>query len=275
VPHVTLAQQDHEADGTPTMVAQLSDLHLRAGEEGAGAAQRLRQALRLLAGVRPQPSAVLVSGDIADVPSPEVYDHAHDMLSELGLPLHVIPGNHDDRDLLRARFGTAPAPAGAPMHFSATCGRLRVVGCDSTVPGSGAGALSADELDWLARQLSSEPQTPTLLALHHPPVLTGLRMMDAIALAPAGRAALEDLLRDHTQVLAVTCGHVHTSMASSFAGRPVLICPSTNSTVRLDLRPREDLPFEVSGQPVGLLVHALVDDRLLSHFQPFDPPALL
>jgi 3',5'-cyclic AMP phosphodiesterase CpdA len=270
---VTPAQQDQEDAGAPAIVAQLSDLHLRAGEAGAGPARRLQAALNLLAGLRPRPSAVLVSGDIADQASPEVYGQAHEMLSELGLALHVIPGNHDDRDLLRARFGPAGAPAGSPVHFAADCGGLRVVGCDSTVPGSDAGALSAGELDWLAQQLASEPTTPTLLALHHPPVLSGLRMMDAIALAPAGRAALEDLLGRHPQVLAVTCGHVHTSMASSFAGRPLLICPSTNSTVRLDLRPLDGLPFEASPQPVGLLVHALAEDHLVSHFQPLNAPA--
>ena len=68
-------------------------------------------------------------------------------------------------------------------------------------------------------------------------------------------------------MLAITCGHVHTAMTSSFAGRPLMICPSTNSTVRLDLRARDDLPFEVSPQPVGFLVHAIIDGRLVSHFQ--------
>jgi hypothetical protein len=46
-----------------------------------------------------------------------------------------------------------------------------------------------------------------------------------------------------------------------------LICPSTNSTVLLDLRARDDLRFVASDQPQGFAVHALVDGRLVSHVQ--------
>lgn len=248
------------------MLVQLSDLHLRAGEAGTGAAERLHRAVSVVAALVPRPRAVLLSGDLADVPSAEAYEQAHTILQELGLPLHAIPGNHDEPDLLRARFGDGAAP-GSPVRLQARCGELRVIGCDSTVAGSDAGELGEEELEWLAGTLSLEPAAPTLLALHHPPVATGVRSMDAIALSAAGARSLERLLSEHPQVLAVTCGHVHTAMTSTFAGRPLLICPSTNSTVRLDLRPRDDLPFQVSPQPVGFLVHALIDGRLVSHFQ--------
>lgn len=156
------------------------------------------------------------------------------------------------------------------MAFAADCGPLRLVACDSIVPGSDAGALGAARLGWLDRTLGERPDSPTLLALHHPPVLTGIRSMDAIALAREDRVALEVLLGGHPQVQAVTCGHVHTAMSTSFAGRPLLICPSTNSAVELDLRPRE-VPFAERAQPLGFAVHLLVDGRLVSHVQPLQP----
>jgi 3',5'-cyclic-AMP phosphodiesterase len=257
-------------DASPTTIVQLSDLHLRPGEEGRGPAERLERALRQVAALRPRPHAVLVSGDVADTPSSAVYEQAHEMLSRLDLPLHVIPGNHDDRDLLRARFGPAPAAAGARVHFAVSCAPLRLLGCDSTRPGSDAGSLGDDELGWLENTLAEQPETPTLLALHHPPVLTGVHVMDAIALAGEDRVALETLLGAHRQVLAITCGHVHAAMATAFAGRSLLICPSTNSALRLDLRARDDLPFTASGQALGFAVHALIAGRVVSHVQPVE-----
>ena len=250
------------------MLVQLSDLHLRAGEEGSGPAARLAHAVRQVAELQPRPDAVLLSGDLADAASDEAYEQAHELLAPLGLALHAIPGNHDDRDLLRARFGPGPAPPGTPVHFAVECGALRLIGCDSTNPGHESGALGAERLAWLERTLKNRPETPTLLALHHPPVLTGLRSMDAIALAPEDRLALEALLSSHPQVQAITCGHVHLTMTCAFAGRPMLVCPSTNSVLRLDLRGRDDIPFTVSDQPLGFAVHALVDGRLVSHVQP-------
>lgn len=254
------------------MLVQLSDLHLRAGGDGAGPARRLQLAVAAAAGLRPGPSAVLLSGDIADSPSEQAYESALEILAPLGVPLAAIPGNHDDPAMLRVRF-PAGTPDGESSRLVFTCGDLRVVGLDTTRPGSEAGALGSEELAWLEQALSQEPDAPTLLALHHPPVLTGIRSMDAIALAGADRSSLEEALGRHRQVLAVTCGHVHTSMVTSFAGRPLLICPSVNSTVELDLRPRDDIPFLASSRPVGFLVHTLIDRRLVSHFQPLDSAA--
>jgi 3',5'-cyclic-AMP phosphodiesterase len=265
------ARQSHAGeDRSPATLVQLSDLHLCAGEAGIGAACRLERAVRRVATLQPRPHAVLLSGDLVDAPSSAAYEQAFELLAALGVPLHAIPGNHDDRDLLRAHFGPGPAPAGAPVRFAVSCESLRLVGCDSTRPGDDDGELDNEQLGWLDETLGQQPKTPTLLALHHPPVLTGIRSMDAIALAGQDRVALEELLGAHPQVQTITCGHVHTAMTTAFAGRPLLICPSTNSAVRLDLRARDDLPFAVSDQPLGFAVHTLVDGRLVSHVQPLE-----
>jgi Icc protein len=262
----------HAADArSPVTLVQLSDLHLRAGDSGEGPATRLERAVRQVAALQPRPSAVLLSGDIADVPSDAAYEQAHELLAPLELPVHAIPGNHDDRDSLRARFGPVPAAAGAPLRFAVSYGALRVVCCDSTLPGEDGGALGAEQLSWLDHTLGEQQETSTLLALHHPPVLTGVLVMDAIALAAADRVALEALLERHPQVRSTTCGHVHTAMTTSFAGRPLLICPSTNSALRLDLRGREDISFS-TGEPLGFAVHTLIDGRLVSYVQPVKQP---
>jgi Icc protein len=250
------------------MLVQLSDLHLR--EDRREPAERLAHAVRWVATFQPRPDAVLLSGDLVDEPSPAAYEQAHELLASLELPLHAIPGNHDDRDLLRARFCPGPAAAGTPVRFAVSCGPLRLVGCDSTQPGEEGGSLGGEQLAWLDKVLDERPDAPTLLALHHPPALTGVRVMDAIALAREDSVALETLLGAHPQVQAVTCGHVHTTMTTAFAGRPLLVCPSTNSALSLDLRAREDIPFTVSGGPLGLAIHALVDGRLVSHVQPLE-----
>jgi 3',5'-cyclic-AMP phosphodiesterase len=260
--------QSHDTEGaSPATLVQLSDLHIRAGEDGRSPAERLERVVRRVEALQPRPQAVLLSGDLADTPSRAAYEQVYELLAPLGVPLHAIPGNHDDRDLLRARFGPAPAQAGTRVHFAVECGPMRLVGCDSTRPGDDAGALGDEEMSWLDETLGEQPDAPTLLALHHPPVLTGVRVMDAIALDAEDRGAFEALLGGHPQVQAITCGHVHTTMTTTFAGRPLLICPSTNSTVLLDLRARDDLRFVASDQPQGFAVHALVDGRLVSHVQ--------
>jgi Icc protein len=254
-----------------SVLVQLTDLHLRSGEDAAGPARRLEQAVRRVAELQPRLDAVLLSGDVADTPSTAAYEQAHDLLAPLGVVIHAIPGNHDDRDMLRACFASETGGgSGVPVNVAFDCGALRVVACDSTRPGEDGGGLDAEQLDWLDQTLAARPEEATLLAFHHPPVLTGVRQMDAIAMAREDSLALETLLERHPQVQTVTCGHAHTTMTTNFAGRPLLICPSTNSALHVDLRPREDLPFAFGDRPLGFAIHTLVDGRLVSHVQPLD-----
>ncbi len=248
------------------LLLQLSDLHLRPGDPGPE--RRLRHALAAAAELAPRPQAVLLSGDIADDPTPEVYERAHELVSSLGLPIHAIPGNHDDRDLLARSFAGREKPSGEPVRFLADVGSLRLIGCDTSVPHTIGGALGAEQLGWLAHSLAAEPERPTLLALHHPPLATGIAAMDAIALEDHDAARLESLLEEHPQILALTCGHVHRTITTSFAGRPLLVCPSTNSALALDLRPDRGQDALFVEQPLGFAVHTLLAGRLLSHVQP-------
>jgi Icc protein len=254
------------------MLVQLSDLHVRVGAGDGRAARRLAATVEAVAALDPRPDAVLLSGDLVDVPSAAAYERVRELLAPLALPLHAVPGNHDDRDALRAAFAPGmPAAAGAPVRSAVTCGPLRLVACDTSRPGRDDGRLDDDELDWLDATLQADPATPTVVAMHHPPVLTGHRAADEIGLPERDRAALGALLEHHRHVGLLVAGHAHRTMAASLAGRPVLICPSTDLQPRLDLRPGGDHRVELTDDPPGFAVHVLLGDRLASHVQPVGP----
>jgi 3',5'-cyclic AMP phosphodiesterase CpdA len=254
------------------VLAQLSDFHVRVGPGDTRSARRLAVAVDAVAGLDPAPDAVLVSGDLVDVPSEQAYARVRELLAPLEMPVHAIPGNHDDRDLLRAAFGPDGGGAGAPIRHAASCGPLRLVACDTTRPGRDDGRLDGDELRWLDEQLAADPGTPTVVAMHHPPLTTGIRAIDAIALPMADRAALAEVLGRHPQAGLVTCGHAHRAALGTLAGRPVLICPSTEVQLLLDLRPRDDLGFQLAERdPRGFALHVLLDGGITSHVVPLDP----
>jgi len=199
------------------VLVQLSDLHLRPGDPGPEA--KLRRVLALVSAMDPKPDAVLVSGDIADVPEPEVYARAREMLDEAELPLMAIPGNHDDRDLLVAAFG--------PLPVTGRAGPLRVLAVDTSLPGRADGRLDGDAVDWLDTELGADTETPTVVAMHHPPVLTGIRALDAIGLPAADRAAAAELLRRHPQVQVGQLGQ-HRQAGSTPAARAAASASSTS-----------------------------------------------
>ncbi len=220
------------------IVAHVSDLHLDGTGPRRERAERVADHLRALS---PAPDVVLVTGDVADHGLPAEYAEAVAVLDELD-PL-VVPGNHDDRDALAAAF----APADRVHRTSGVVFAL----CDSLVPGHGHGALSGDALEMLDG-LAGEPG-PVVVALHHPPMPVGHPVMDRIALRdPAGLAAV---LRGRTGPTLVLCGHLHTPIATTFAGHPLVVAPGVASTLRWPEEPGEDLMREPP-EP-GLALHAL------------------
>ena len=156
-----------------TVLAQISDPHLRIGRGDRGSAEALTAAVGAVAALHPAPEAVLLSGDLTDHATDSEYERVRELLAPLSMPVHVLAGNHDDADGLRAHFG-APGAAGEPLQYSARIGSLRLIACDTTLPGRIDGALGPQRLAWLEAELAADRETPTVVAMHHPPVLTGL-----------------------------------------------------------------------------------------------------
>jgi 3',5'-cyclic-AMP phosphodiesterase len=215
-------------------IAQLSDPHIRVGPDDQGSAAALANAVDAVLALTPLPGAVIVTGDLAEHAAPAEYQRFHELVAPLPMPVHVLPGNHDDLDW-------------AGPH-SVDCDGTRVVLCDTHVQGRDDGHL---DLDWLAGELSTA--APTIVAMHHPPILVGIGGLDAIGLPEDERAGLAELLARSPHVVRVVAGHVHRTAASTLGGCQVTTCASTNLQAKLELGAPG---FTIVPEPPAFLVHA-------------------
>jgi 3',5'-cyclic AMP phosphodiesterase CpdA len=245
---------------SPTLLVQLSDLHIGGDENGMDPVPRLEAVLEAVRSLPNRPDAVLVSGDLTDDGAAAGYRVAKELLTRLEVPLHVIPGNHDDRARLREAFDLSGV-GDEPINYSVDVGELRLVAFDSIVPGQDPGDFPAGQLAWLDAELAAEPEAPTLLAVHHPPLATGISEWDTINLLAPQRLALAEVVDRHPQLQAIVGGHLHRVAASALAGRPVLAAPSTYWQVRPDFE--EEDRYRVVDSP-GFAIHALRDGELYS-----------
>jgi Icc protein len=252
-------------EAPPVVLAQISDPHLHIGPRDLGSAEALAAAVRAVDELDPAPAALLVSGDLTDHATDAEYARVAELLGQLSIPIHVLPGNHDEPDGLRSHLG-APGQAGEPLQYSQPIGPLRLIACDSTRRGRIDGALGAERLSWLEAQLSEEPGTPTVIALHHPPILTGVGALDAVGLAPADRVALGDLVARNPQVKRIVAGHIHRTATGALGGCPVFVCPSSYLQLVLDLGPASEIAL--IREPPGFALHVGVDGGLTSHVLP-------
>ena len=195
------------ASSAPYLVAQLTDLHIKAGGRLSyrmvDTAAALHTAIDTLLAAPQLPDVVVVTGDLVDFGDEQEYRFLRDILQRLPMPVKLLPGNHDHRASLRRvfhdhdylfAFGGAGAPD-APVHYAIDTGPLRLVGFDCTVPGKPGGRVEADGLAWLDATLAAAAGQPTLLMLHHPPFHTGIGHMDVQGLENA--AALETVVARH------------------------------------------------------------------------------
>lgn len=243
------------------LIAQISDLHLRSGGRllhgQIDTQAALDACVRHLLGLRPAPDLLLATGDLADDGRPEDYRALRRALDRLPMPVFVIPGNHDDREALRAAFadgGYLPA-AGEFLHYTIEDWPLRLIGLDTVIDGEVGGGLCGERLAWLAQRLAEQPRRPTLIFMHHPPVPTGIGFMDTPPFE--GAAALKALLDGHPQVRQLVCGHVHRTIHIPWggdAGRPlaVAVAPSTVYQMALAIAPGDR--FFLVDQPAAILL---------------------
>lgn len=251
-----------------THLVQLSDPHVAAA--GAMAYGRIdtggffARAVEAVIRLERAPDAVLITGDLAADGHLEEYVRLRELLQPLRCPVHLLPGNHDDRVALRAAFG--PIPAGNDQGFvQYVCevGGLRLVCLDTTVPGKPHGELCADRLDWLDAQLCAAPQAPTIVAMHHPPFATGIEHMDNMGLR-VGAEELSAILRLHPQVERLACGHLHRAIQMRFGGTLAQTAPSTAHQIHLNLAPGARGSYIL--EPPGFLLHVWCDKAgLVTH----------
>ena len=238
------------------LIAQLSDLHIklpgRLAYKKVDTATMLAEAVRHLNNLAPAPDLVLITGDLADIGTPEEYAWIRQLLAPLKAPMLVIPGNHDERDAMRIAFADGGyLPKTGFLNFAIEREGLRLIGLDTLVPGQGSGAMCTERLAWLDTALSGTPEMPTLLMMHHPPFLTGIGHMDRIGLQ--GREEFANILTRHPQVISVLCGHLHRTIHTTVGGRPAMTCPSPAHQVFLDLR--DEAPSQFCMEPPGFMLH--------------------
>ena len=215
---------------------------------------------------------VVVTGDLTDFGNSEDYARFKSLMASLEVPYRVLPGNHDNRDAMRSAFADESwMPESGPIQWQLPFNDFTVIGLDSHVPGAAHGTLGEQGLSYLQAALDLARNKPILLGFHHPPVLTGLHVMDQQNLLD--HSGLTAIIEAYDGPLQIICGHVHRATTSLFAGKICQTAPGTSHAVTLDLR--ENAPNSLTKEPGGFLLHEWRNNGFLSHFIPvgsFDGP---
>lgn len=250
------------------VIVQISDLHIGAvGKLAYGRLETgrcLARCVERICGMRPRPDLVLATGDLVEEGRPEEYRRLSELLAPLPMPVFLIPGNHDNRELLaRELKDHVYLPRDSPfLHYAIDRYPLRLIGLDTVIPSDIGGLICEERLAWLASRLEEAPERPTLIFMHHPPFVTGIVSMDTKGLR--GADEIGKLIDQHPQVERILCGHLHRPIHVRWRGTIASTAPSTAYQLLLDLDPRGPSMFVL--EPPAFSVHLWQPDTgLISH----------
>ncbi len=221
------------------LIAQISDTHLAGwGRRTFGVApmgENLARCIRHINRLDPQPDLVLVTGDLTNNARPEEAERAASLLDALRAPFYVIPGNHDDRAVLRAAFAAEHCPAEDEtfIHYTIEGYPLRLIAVDTTIPDAPGGEVCEKRAAWLEAALEEAPRSPAVLFMHHPPLRMGLVETDLDGFLGASR--LERIVRAHPNVIRILAGHIHLASLARWGGTVVSTAPSIGMRLYVDL----------------------------------------
>lgn len=273
------------------LVAQITDVHLGfdPGNPDEYNRQRLDRTLALLAAMTPLPDLLLATGDIADNGEDEVsYARFREAIAGLPFPVWPAMGNHDSREAFLAVFPDTPV-AGGYIQYAIEDFPVRILVLDTLEIGRHGGGFDEVRAAWLEARLAEAPGRPTLIALHHPPIATGLSWMTENPEA-AWVLRLQAIVEAHPNIVAMVAGHLHRPIVTRWAGTALAVCPSTAPQVALDMEAMDaehpdNRPMIVADRPYfalhywngsGLITHfdTVEEHEILAHFSPKRQPLI-
>jgi 3',5'-cyclic AMP phosphodiesterase CpdA len=251
------------------LIAQLTDTHVVAWDTDTELYvdnnARAAMAVAMLDAEVPAPVAVVMTGDLVNDARPEEYAALTELLAPLRMPVLPLPGNHDDRALVRATFSDFDWADCEHLSWVQVVDGVRIVGLDSTRPGSHGAEFDTERAEWLASALAAPHEGATLLAMHHPPFITGIEWMDR-----AGFVGLDVLVEivSSSSVDRIICGHMHRPIGASVGGVAAQVSMSTVQHVALDLAP--GAAVSLVRDPVGYQLHRIDGTDVVTHSRYID-----
>lgn len=250
------------------LIAQISDLHIsEKGTKAYGIAptnDNLARTILHINQFEPKINIALITGDVANDCLLKETEHAAKLLEKLNCPFFIVPGNHDNREVLFSVFGSKAIPKmeNGFINYVIEDYDVRLIGMDSVKQGSAGGEICHTRLSWLNERLTEQPNKDSIIFMHHPPVKCSVLETDIDGFAGADKFG--ELIANFSNIKAIICGHIHLPTYSLWNGTIVSTAPSTGMQLGLDLSMEKQSQFYLN--EIGYQLHHYTKHQgLISH----------
>lgn len=237
---------------------------------GHDCAMRLRMAVDYINQYHSDADFCVISGDLTDGGDVASYQLVDEIMSGCEVPTLSIPGNHDDRAIMRAQLSFPENIDAEFIQYSIIKNGYRLVFLDSVQDNKAEGILCEKRLNWLESELSTHKELPTFVFCHHPPGKLFLPMQDQVQDNYGDK--LLDILCAAGNIRHLFFGHVHRPVSGSFRGLNFTALQSTAIQAPLPYPAWDWDTFVPAEEAPAVGVVYLSTDSVVVHFHAFCKP---
>lgn len=236
------------AAGESVRLVQVTDPHLFADDEGqllgVKTANSLEAVVNTIAACNYPAHLMLATGDISQDYSPQSYHNFVRAVAPLNLPVHYLPGNHDDPRVMSVNM------QGHKVYGNKRilAGNWQILLLDSTVRGKPGGHLSEAEFSLIEQAIEQYPEHYTLVVMHHNPILAGCAWLDQHCLANGDE--FMQRIAAMPQIKGVLWGHIHQQLDQLYQGQNHQIQLMATPSTCIQFKPKSDY-FALDAQQPG------------------------
>lgn len=199
---------------------------------------------------------VVVSGDMTDDGDPASFQRFETLFGTIGLPVFMVPGNHDGpAGYYRYRDTSKQFAAWDITKRVVTLSGLRLIGIDTCIEGETTGQIDADTLHLVQQEIVQHGSNPLIIVMHHPLISPGMRDFDAVARLDGSDEMLEILCLSGAPQI-ILAGHVHRPYVANRHGVTCYVTGSPTGAHTSDL-PFGDSPIRFEGLQDFYHVHEI------------------
>jgi 3',5'-cyclic AMP phosphodiesterase CpdA len=217
----------------------------------------------------------IITGDLVHAGQPEAYDDLKECLSALGMPYHLLIGNHDNRQNFRAAFPETPCDENGFVQSVLDTDAGPFILLDTVLEAAGKGEHWGEfcerRVKWLNARCDEFRDQSVYVFMHHPSFELALPSVDNLKIREPN--SLEEALRDAGNVRHLFFGHVHRPISGSWHGIPFSTLRGTNHQVAFDFDIVSPIPKSheppaygvvfVNAESVVVHIHDFLDQSAL------------
>jgi len=190
----------------------ISDIHLVAQDgplNGSFPSERFKKCLDDITKWHADAEFCVISGDLSEFAEKEAYQLLKNRVQDFPIPIFLMIGNHDNRDVFQTVFSDYPRDQNNFVQTSFETSGGIFLFLDTKKQGDNVhdGELCERRLAWLKMQLINAGTKKTYLFMHHPPFEIGIPYMDKIRLF--GAEQFLSTLSYGENIHHIFFGHVH------------------------------------------------------------------